>query len=141
MKNERYCLNATLRKASRVITSLYAEAMQGSELQGTQFTLLSSIAGFGEVNVGDLGEFLVMDQTTVTRSVNLLKEAGYVEVIRGQDRRKRVIRLTERGKEALDTAYPMWLEAQTRVWKRLGEEEATHLLALSNKIVALGDRE
>lgn len=141
MKDERYCLNANLRKASRVINSLYAEAMKGSELQGTQFTLLSSVEGFGEVNVGELSAFLVMDQTTVTRSVGLLKDAGYVEVTRGQDRRERIIRLTRRGKDALNTAYPMWLEAQTRVWERLGDEEVKHLLELSSKIVALGEEQ
>ncbi len=139
MKDERYCLNATLRKVSRVVNSLYAEAMKDSELQGTQFTLLSSIAGFGEINVGDLSAFLVMDQTTVTRSVGLLKDAGYAEVTRGQDRRERVIRLTRKGKDAVDTAYPMWLEAQARIWERLGDEEVKHLLELSNKIVALGE--
>ncbi len=135
--DERYCLNANLRKASRVITLFYAQALSDSELQGTQFTLLSTVAGFGEVTVGDLGEFLVMDQTTVTRSVGLLKKAGYVAMTQGKDRRQRIMRLTKKGESALKAAYPMWLEAQNRVWEKLGDEKVSQLLDISEKITAL----
>ena len=141
LRDGRYCLNANLRKASRVIMSLYMEAMRESELQGTQFTLLSTIAGFGEISIGELSEYLAMDQTTVTRSVNLLKKAGHVEVSVGEDRRVRLIRLTENGQVAMETAYPMWLEAQTRVWEQLGDEKATQLLTLSRRIIEIGEPE
>ena len=140
-KSERYCLKANLHKACRVISSLYGEAMSQSDLQGTQFTLLSAISGFGEVTIGELSNFLIMDQTTVTRSVNLLKEAKYIEVMQGEDRRTRIIHLTERGQEALQTAYPMWLEAQTRVWEHLGNEKVAQLLELSNQIIAIGKQD
>jgi DNA-binding MarR family transcriptional regulator len=137
MRDERYCLHASLRKASRAIALLYSRALLDSELQGTQFTLLSSIAGFDEITVGELGEFLVMDQTTVTRSVGLLKKLGYVEVIRGKDRRKRTIRLTRKGRDILNAAHPMWLVAQTHLWEALGTEKAEQLLALSDEITVL----
>jgi MarR family transcriptional regulator, organic hydroperoxide resistance regulator len=137
MKQERYCLNANLRKASRAIALLYSRALLDSELQGTQFTLLSCIAKVGEVTIGELGEFLVMDQTTVTRNVGLLKKMGYVEVMRQADRRKRAIRLTKKGENTLSKTRPMWLEAQTRLWEALGEEKAAQLLALTNEITAL----
>lgn len=114
--------------------------MRTSGLQGTQFTVLSAVSGFGEVTVSRLGEFLVMDQTTVTRSVNVLKKAGHVRVTAGKDRRERLIRLTDEGKETLQEAYPLWLEAQTRVWKHLGEEKARQLLELSRQLVALQEQ-
>ncbi|MGL5816229.1 MAG: hypothetical protein ACRCYR_01595, partial [Phycicoccus sp.] len=45
------CLNAGLRRATRVAVTMYEDAMAESGLQGTQFTLLSTISGFGEVTV------------------------------------------------------------------------------------------
>ena len=140
IKDVRYCLNASLRKACRVLSSLYAETMHESELQGTQFTLLSTIAGFGEVTIGDLSDFLSMDQTTVTRSVHLLRKSDYVEIVPGEDQRIRVIRLTERGQETLEHSYPMWLEAQTRIWEQLGDDRVAQLFELSNQIVSLKEQ-
>jgi MarR family transcriptional regulator, organic hydroperoxide resistance regulator len=139
MPDERCCLSANLRKASRVISSLYADAMHGSALEGTQFTLLSSVSGFGEVSIGDLGEFMAMDQTTVTRNVQVLKKAGYLTSKGGEDRRKRMIYLTKKGRDVLTKTHPLWLKAQARVWEKLGEEQAKNLLELSQKIAALAD--
>lgn len=136
-ESPRNCLNANIRKANRVITSLYADALDVSELQGTQFTLLSAISGMGEATIGGLSNFLVMDQTTVTRSVNLLKKANYVEVVKGEDRRQRIIALTTEGKKILKSSYPLWLEAQTDLWEKLGDEKATLLLELTQTLSKL----
>lgn len=136
-ESPRYCLNASIRKASRVITSLYSDAMDSSDLQGTQFTLLSTLSGMKETTIGALSDYLVMDQTTVTRSIHLLKKAGYVETVKGEDRRQRIIRLTAEGKKILKSSYPLWLDAQTELWEKLGNEKASLLLELSNKIIEL----
>jgi len=131
------CLNANIRKANRVVTSLYLDAMDSSELQGTQFTLLSTLSGMGEATIGALSNYMTMDQTTVTRSVNLLKKANYVEVIKGEDRRQRIIRLTAEGKKILKSSYPLWLEAQNELWEKLGDEKAAALLELTQSIIDL----
>ena len=138
LTSARYCLNANLRKACRVLAGLYTDEMRGSGLQGTQFTLLSTVSGFGEVTISELGNFLAMDQTTVTRAVQLLRKAEYLEVASSEDRRRRIVRLTGKGRDVLDAAYPRWLEAQTRVWEELGEAKALQLLRLTEEIAALG---
>ena len=136
-KSGRYCLSANLRKACRVLASLYSAEMSQTDLRGTQFTLLSAIAGFGEVTVSELGEFLTMDQTTATRGVQVLKKMGYIDAVAGEDKRTRVIKLSKAGEAALGAAYPKWLEAQTKVWDYLGDEKAVELLELSEQLVAL----
>ncbi len=128
------CLNAGLRRATRVAVGLYDESMAASGLQGTQFTLLSTISSFGEVTVSGLGDYLVMDDSTVTRSVAILRSKGLVDLRPGTDRRTRVIALTDTGRETLDAAYPQWLAAQNSLWERLGDEHATALLALLRSI-------
>ncbi|MGL5864227.1 MAG: MarR family winged helix-turn-helix transcriptional regulator [Phycicoccus sp.] len=128
------CLNAGLRRATRVAVTMYEDAMAESGLQGTQFTLLSTISGFGEVTVSALGAYLVMDDSTVTRSVAILRSKNLVEVRPGEDRRTRIIALTHHGRATLDSAYPHWLTAQNQLWARLGDEGATALLALLHTI-------
>ena len=132
-----FCLNANLRKASRVILSLYMEEMRESGLSGTQFTLLSAISGLQKVRIGDLARYMSMDQTTVTRNVNLLKKGGYVEVVSGEDRRTRLVRLTKKGQGSVENTYPMWLKVQTEIWNQLGEDRATQLLEITNLITEM----
>ncbi len=136
-KSGRYCLNANLRKAARVIGTLYADAMHDSTLQGTQYTMLSTISAFNETTIGQLSEFMLMDQTTVTRAIKLLEKAGYVSVKQGKDRRQKLVSLTKVGQEILETSYPLWLEAQSKVWNNLGDEKAQKLLELTQQIVDL----
>ncbi|MEM8860541.1 MAG: MarR family transcriptional regulator, partial [Chloroflexota bacterium] len=134
-----FCLNANLRKASRMILSVYMDKMRDSGLQGTQFTLLSTISGFGQVKVGDLAQFMGMDQTTVTRNINLLKKDGYVQAIPGEDKRTRIIQLTEKGMKAVSEIHPKWLEAQTQVWNELGHEKSTQLLGLLQQVIEIAE--
>lgn len=129
-----FCLNSSLRKASRAIFAVYTEALKETGLKGTQFTLLMAISGLPEATITGIGDFLGMDQTTVTRSVNLLKKEGLVEAIPGEDKRVRLIQLTAAGQAAIEVAYPKWLEAQTKVWDALGDETARQLLTLSEQV-------
>ncbi|MEM7130292.1 MAG: MarR family winged helix-turn-helix transcriptional regulator [Chloroflexota bacterium] len=137
--NPKHCLNANLRKASRAITKLYVSALADTGLQGTQFTLLSTISGYKDCTITELARYLVMDQTTVTRSVEKLRQRGYVEVFTGEDRRERILRLTSEGERIVQVTYPKWRDVQTRVWKQLGSEKAHQLLELIDEIVELSE--
>ncbi|MDJ0754602.1 MAG: MarR family winged helix-turn-helix transcriptional regulator [Ardenticatenaceae bacterium] len=137
--NPLFCLNSNMRKMSRVLGKLYTAELRESELQGNQFTTLSAISGFGEVTIGELSEFLLMDQTTVTRSINLLKKDEYVEVVPGDDRRVRLVRLTEKGRAAVETTYPLWQKAQEQVWEALGSDKITGFFELVDQIAALDE--
>ena len=135
------CLNANLRKASRVLLSLYMDEMRVSGLSGTQFTLLSTIAGFPQATISDLARNLALDQTTVTRNVNLLKKDGYVTVVPGEDRRTRIVSLTTQGLGAFQETKLMWLAAQTKIWNQLGPEMASQLLEITKAISKLAETE
>ena len=137
VKNQLNCLNSNLRKASRVILSLYMNEMRESGLQGTQFTLLSTIAGMQRATVGDLARFMLMDQTTVTRNVKVLQKSGLVDVIPGEDRRTRLVGLTPQGYAAVENTKPMWETAQSNLWEQLGDEKARQLLEITNAICQL----
>ncbi len=73
------CVCSTLRMVSRAVTQLYDDVLRPSGLRVTQFSILATIARLGEANLRQLEDMLAIDQTTLTRSLNLLERDGVIE--------------------------------------------------------------
>jgi DNA-binding MarR family transcriptional regulator len=116
------CVCATLRKATRSVTQLFDDALRPSGLRATQFNILSEIRGAGEATVTELTKHLVMDQTTVTRSLALLEKSGLLRTLRKADGRLKTVQLTKKGERSLELARPLWTKAQKTVVKAIGVE-------------------
>ena len=127
MKNIDYtqiCVCANLRKKTRVVTQLYDKLLQPTGLKVTQYSMLANIDQQRSVSISRLGEILLLDQTTITRNINLLKQNGYVDLTRDpQDARAKVITLTDKGIEKLNEAAPIWQEIQERIINDIGIEK------------------
>ena len=123
------CANFNLRKASRSLGQVYDAALRPLGLKGTQFSLLTALALTGPVTLSRLAEQLVMDRTSLTRNLQPLIRRGYVGESRGEDRRQRILQLTEAGLQAYEAALPLWHETQARIEARLGVERLERLLA------------
>jgi DNA-binding MarR family transcriptional regulator len=115
------CLN--VRKAARAITQLFDEVLQPTGLRSTQFPLLVVVARLREAPVTQLSRELVMDRTTLARNLKPLESQGLLTIEAGTDRRRHLVRLTERGRQALARALPYWEQAQHQVVTRLGHEQ------------------
>jgi len=122
------CMAQRLRGATRTIGRIYDRALAPSGLKGTQFSLLIAISLFGEAPLLRVAEELSLDRTTLTRNLQPLERAGLVSSGPGKDQRVRLLRLTEAGQRALQRAYPLWEEAQSKVVKALGQRRWTTLL-------------
>ena len=131
------CACFQVRKASRIISQLYDEALNGTGIRATQYSLLVAIAFLGEKGLGAISEALATDRTTLTRTVAGLIEMGYARDIEGPDRRTRALKLTADGRAALEAAYPRWQAAQAAVRKRLGNAGVEHLREISDAIADL----
>jgi DNA-binding MarR family transcriptional regulator len=105
---------------TRAVTQLYDEALRPSGLRVTQFSILASIARVGAANLRQLEDELAIDQTTLTRSLNLLERNGVIERAPHPDGRFKATRLTLEGRRALQVARPLWAQAQDRVLRELG---------------------
>lgn len=127
MKNIDYtqiCVCANLRKKTRVVTQLYDKLLLPTGLKVTQYSMLANIDHQQSVSISRLGEILQLDQTTITRNINLLKQNGYVDIMKDpQDARTKVITLTEKGVEKLNEAAPIWEDIQKRIINDIGIEK------------------
>jgi len=134
------CVCNTLRMTSRAVTQLYDDVLRPSGLRVTQFSILAMIARMGEANLRQLEDTLAIDQTTLTRSLNLLERDRVIERVPHPDGRIKAMRLTSKGRRALETAWPLWARAQDKVLRELGttawadaQRRLAHLLRVAVK--------
>lgn len=125
------CACRNLRMTTRVITQYYDKALYASGLKSTQFSLLTNILSRENgISVNELADYAMMDQTTVTRNVEILRKNGYVDVkTEIKDSRKKRITVSEAGKNKLALAMPLWREAQMKLQQSIGQEEYKVFLA------------
>lgn len=134
------CICNALREASRAVSRLFDEELRGVGLRTTQYSLLHHLARAGQVRQGDLVGFTHLEETTLTRNLRPLVAAGWASVRPGDDRRERLVRITEAGTAKLAEAGPAWERAQTRTQALLPEETWQRLLAILPEIAKLTAR-
>jgi DNA-binding MarR family transcriptional regulator len=122
------CTSFNLRKAARTVTQFYDDALRGSGLKSTQFSLLAAASVAGAVPISRLAEEMAMDRTTLTRNLKPLETDGLLRIVAGADRRVRNVTVTPEGEALLQKAAPMWRDAQTRMIDKLGDERWGELL-------------
>ncbi len=115
------CVSFQLRRTSRAITQLYDAALEPAGIRSTQFALLVAIAKKEPISISDLGDLLVIDPTTLSRSLPKLERMGHIKVVDGSDRRERLVRLTAKGHKALEKSVPYWRKVQSNVVSSLAQ--------------------
>src|SRR5712691_9492548 len=89
------CICFNIRRTDRVLTQFYDEMLAPSGLSAPQFGLLATIVQVAPVTINHLAEIMNMDRTTLTRNLDLLVKQHLVQNEEGEDRRMRLVLLTE----------------------------------------------
>ncbi len=113
------CAYANLKLMTRVLNTIYDDALRPVDLHAGQLALMWAIVAMEPVEIGRLGQVTLTDQTTLSRTVAKLKKAGLVRVRAGRDRRVKLVALTPAGRRRFGEAMPLWEEAQKRAAKLL----------------------
>jgi DNA-binding MarR family transcriptional regulator len=121
------CGSFNFRRTARAVTRLYDAALQESGIRSTQFTILVGIAKTQPVAIGKLGDILVVDGTTLTRSLRLLKKDGLVAISKRSTMRQRFLTITPKGEHTLARSLPAWRAAHARFVATIGSEYWTDL--------------
>jgi len=117
-----YCASLNFRRTSRIVTRMYDIAMQESGVRSTQFALLVGIAKLQPVAMGTLAKVLMLDSSTLTRSLQLLRKEGMIVISKRADMRQRYLKLTHAGQKALQRSLPLWRAAHARFVAIVGED-------------------
>jgi DNA-binding MarR family transcriptional regulator len=137
------CACSRIRQASRAITQLYETAFQDIGLGAGQFTALVAmrVAGEAGIPLTRLANALVLERTSLTRTLKPLEKAGLVKItVDRADARVRRIRLTAKGAAKLALALERWDTAQRDFVARVGAAQWIALDQDLGRVVgALGD--
>ncbi len=117
------CICKIVRDTARSLTNAYDRALAPSGLRTTQYTMLSVLKGQSVANVNQLSELLGIDQTTTTRNLNVLEDAGLVSRVPHHDPRVKLMKLTPKGKQKREIAKERWKEMQHHITSAISADE------------------
>src|ERR1700719_5418495 len=117
-----YCASFNFRRTARAVTRLYDLALQETGIRSTQFAILVGIAKNQPVSMGALADVLVIDSTTLTRSLRLLQKEGLVAISNRAAMRQRFLTITAQGERTLARSPPAWRAAHERFVATIGSE-------------------
>ena len=122
-----YCASLNFRRTARAVTRMYDTAMQDSGIRSTQFAILVGIAKTQPVAIGKLADVLIIDRTTLTRSLRLLQKERLVTISKRTTMRQRLLELTPQGVEALERSLPLWRAVHAKFVSDMGSDYWLHL--------------
>ena len=117
------CLHMRVRLLSRVLSKLYDDALRPFGVKSSQFNILVAAGVIGQVSPRQLSRRLHLDLSTVSRNVERLRAAGWLEAMQADDGRARPFRLTEAGTALIEAALPAWRAAQQEAARLLGHAQ------------------
>lgn len=129
------CACFNLQKGTRAVSQYYNKILKPSGLRGTQFAILRVLAVIDSGSITNIANLMVVDRTTLTRNLRPLEKRKLVKIVPGKDQRSREVRLTQKGKDTLITAIPLWEEAQKRFSEGMGMEDFQNLFKLMSSAV------
>lgn len=125
------CTNLKLRQLMRRVAQVYDVEVGKCGLKGTQYSLLSHVVLLGPVRPADLAAAMKVTPSTLSRNLQPMVAAGWLEVVAGEDARSRLVLATTAGKEKRSEAQRRWKVAQLAVNATLG---AANVVALHSLI-------
>ena len=124
------CTNLKLRQLSRAVTRHYDAYVAPTGLKNSQYSLLSHVVLLGPLRPSDLAARMKIDASTLTRNLQPLVAAGWVEQGPGDDARSRSVVATEAGRAKRTEAQRAWKQAQLALNARLGNDRVLALHTL-----------
>ena len=132
------CVLTRTRLISRVVTSIYDEALRPFGMGSPQFSLLIVISKLAPVSRADIGRFNQLDRSTLTRNLQLLLAGGWIqEIAKVNGGRGRPIVLTATGRKLILDAAPAWQRAQAEAQETLGKRAVQTLMQVGDGMMNL----
>ncbi|KGF70457.1 hypothetical protein LL06_04925 [Hoeflea sp. BAL378] len=120
--------------------SLYLEDLYSSRfgLSVTGWRVMANLAIHAPLSAKEVAAHTAMDQVQVTRAINHLHKIGMISRRTDtQDRRKVVLRLSQRGTEVYATIAPYAIEIERRLLAGLSAAEVETLRNLTRKVLVV----
>ncbi len=126
------CIGFRLRKLSRIVDGHYRKNLTGFDITEKQLGILSVLYEMKKVEQGKIGKFLLLERSTVSRNIKLLKEKGY---IKSTPDYKPEIELSAKGKKLIIKLLPLWEKTMDELIVKLGKDGMKLIEKLEAKLL------
>jgi DNA-binding MarR family transcriptional regulator len=133
------CISTRVRQLSRIVTRVYDDALRPLGITASQFTLLTQLAQQDGITAVEIGHTLDIEKSTLSRNLKRLLALGHLTMDPPAGRRGRGLHLTPKGEAVIKHAYPVWMEAQSKTVKIMGQQSRStldDLLSQAEKLAA-----
>jgi DNA-binding MarR family transcriptional regulator len=104
-----HCLCLATQRAARALSRRFDEAFRPLGITSGQFSLLMSLNREAPPSIGSVASLLAMDRTTLTANLKpLVKRRLAAIAVDPDDKRSRLLKLTEAGQAVLASAVQIW---------------------------------
>jgi len=104
-------------------------------LSAPEWKVMSVLAYYGAMPSGDIGRYVTLDRTAISRALARLAELGFVNRMPNRrDQRMFLVDLTAAGIKVYDRIAPEALRIEAAILKSLTADELTELYRLFDKI-------
>ena len=131
------CTDAKVRQLMRRLSQHYDAEVSRAGLRNSQYSLLSNTARLGPVKPVELARAMKMTASTLSRNLQPLIEAGWIEVRPSANARSHLVAVTAAGEAKREEAQRYWRLAQRALNTRMGPERVLALHALIDQSLEL----
>ena len=128
------CIADKLRLLNRIVTQLYDEALRPTGLTTSQMNILVVVAKYGEATPVEVGNWLHMEKSTLSRNVGRLQQNEWLAIRPSGKGRTHTLKLTVKGNRALRKGLPLWESAQKKAKAILGKAGIGEIMRVAETV-------
>ena len=130
-----HCTN--MRQISRKVTNIYDEFLKPSNLNVTQYSLLSNLKRVQPIKMNDFSKVVKLDRTTLVRNLKPLINLSLIEIKSIDKSKAQLLELSQKGIELQNEGYKYWQKAQEYIEQTINHAELEIFYTIVKKMESL----
>lgn len=130
-----HCTN--MRQISRKVTNIYDEFLKLSNLNVTQYSLISNLKRVQPIKMNDFSKVVKLDRTTLVRNLKPLINLSLIEIKSIDKSKAQLLELSQKGIELQNEGYKYWQKAQEYIEQTINHAELEIFYTIVKKMESL----
>lgn len=131
------CFNGKMKRLQRLVNNRYQDFLEPYGLKGSILSILFIIGKIPGINQKQIAENLILDASTMSRDIKMLKSRGLVSKERDTlDLRNTIFYLTHTGQLLLEEIVPQWQKTHQEMISLLDKNSVATIDQIISKLKA-----
>jgi MarR family transcriptional regulator, lower aerobic nicotinate degradation pathway regulator len=129
-----------IRRLQQIAVALFVMECEALDLTPIQYASLTAIREVPDLDATRLSSLVALDRATLAKVIERLEAKGWiVRTSSPLDRRVKLLRITQNGRDVLAAAEPGVLRCQRRILAPLAEEDRQSFMGMLERLVELNN--